>query len=794
MHRWRIYRERVVERIRRSKDNRVLLLLADAGFGKSVAVQQFLQGEQEPYAFYRVAPDTTTLLGFLRGLTTALDQFVPGAHLSFTMAYERSMQSQTPFGELATWLGEHLRDATMRIVIDDLHNAGSDDIGDFLAHAIDASPRAIKWLIATRSSKAFSPSTWLAQREMDWPIDDSELRFTSGEVAQLAQNLGMKFSPRGFDAVLRTSDGWPSAAALALLTAETLPALQIATSRLDVYDVLAQLVFDAQTDEAQRFLLETSVFSVIERDVLEASGWHFQGLADAPGWDGPYIEELSDGTFRYDSLFRDFLTRILADKSPEERRDALIRAAVAYERLDRIPEALEFHGRAKTVSAMTRLLSAHGFALIERGETDAVETAINALPEEAQHASPAILGLRGVIDSQSAQYDTAEAWFRLALHDLHDIALRLNLIYRYSLDLVRRGRTDCIELLEPAIATAEALAHELHPVLCCTLATAYVQVERLDEAQALLAQALPNLGGGLSESQRARAYHQAAFVALRCADVRNAANYATAVVEIATPAGLYDLAARAYSILYEIAHVWDAVPRKALQYVEQVASFALRCGDSQVREWALIAAYYIEAERGNGSMMLTIERSLNTADVLQMPEAASEALLPGQSLRSTWTGDFAHAYGLLARSAPEQGSADRRALRWAEIALYAAASGRLEEAREATDQARLELADAPQGKYSIQALAFALLTLSMLGDADTWVELRRGPRLRDLSLSLAALIRCVDLLNGHWAQKRDHAGIIAALDNMRRHDLGGLAAMLEALPAHPPAQIPPVPL
>ncbi|MBV8582650.1 MAG: hypothetical protein JO241_01535, partial [Candidatus Eremiobacteraeota bacterium] len=216
MNRWRISRERVVERIRRSKANRVVLLLADAGFGKSVALRQFLEQDKEPTVFYRVPPDTATLLGFLRGLTTALEPYVPGAHLSFTMAHERAMQSQTPFAELATWFGEHLRNTSMRVAIDDLHNAGADAVGDFLNAAIEASPRAMKWIVATRSSQAFSPATWLAQREMDWPIDESELRFTSGEVAQLAKSVELSLSARAFDAVLRLSDGWPSAVGIAL--------------------------------------------------------------------------------------------------------------------------------------------------------------------------------------------------------------------------------------------------------------------------------------------------------------------------------------------------------------------------------------------------------------------------------------------------------------------------------------------------------------------------------------------------------------------------------------------------
>jgi hypothetical protein len=53
-------------------------------------------------------------------------------------------------------------------------------------------------------------------------------------------------------------------------------------------------------------------------------------------------------------------------------------------------------------------------------------------------------------------------------------------------------------------------------------------------------------------------------------------------------------------------------------------------------------------------------------------------------------------------------------------------------------------------------------------------------------------VHCAELLHVHWAQKRDHTGVLAALEDLRRHDMGGVAAMLEALPAHPPARVPPL--
>ncbi|MGH7685195.1 MAG: hypothetical protein ACREMT_12690, partial [Vulcanimicrobiaceae bacterium] len=324
----------------------------------------------------------------------------------------------------------------------------------------------MRWLIATRPSKTFSPASWLAQREMDWPIDDSELRFTSGEVGEIAKSAGLALSPRAFDAVLRASDGWPSAAGLALLHAETLPALEIATARSEVYDTLAKLVFEALDEDAQRFLLETAVYPIMDHHVLQASGWHFQGLIDAPGWDGPYVEEISSGQYRYDSLFRDFLLRTLQDLGDGQYREALVRAAVSYERTERTTDALQFYAQAGATAALGRLLAQHGLALIEQGESDVVERAIASLSDDEQHASPAILGLKAILDSHAARFDTAEAWFRLALHHLDDERLRLSLIYRYSLDLVRRGRMDCVEILEPAIASALASNHDLYPLLC----------------------------------------------------------------------------------------------------------------------------------------------------------------------------------------------------------------------------------------------------------------------------------------------------------------------------------------
>jgi ATP/maltotriose-dependent transcriptional regulator MalT len=780
MSRWRIYRERVVRILQGARKNRVLLLLADAGFGKSIALQQLLSGADEPHAFFRVPPETTTLLGFLRGLTEALEPFVPGAHLSLTMAHERAMQSRTPFVELANWFGEHLRDARLRIVIDDLHNATSDVISDFLTRATAGTPSTVTWTIAARPSATFSAAPWLAQGELDWPIDEATLRFTPAELQRLAEHCNAGVTSTRLHDILEVTKGWPSATALALLQPGAPPFA--AASPADLYESLAERVFRAYDVPTQELLLRLSVYNRLDAGVLKADGvWEqFRELFSRSGI---YVDELGAEGYRYDGIFRAYLLRELG-RDDGLKRSAFIRAAEACERSERWEEALVFYRKAAAEDAMLRLLADRGFALVDTGAIESLEAAVDALPEVRRDRDPLILALRAVLDSERARFDTSEAWYRLAIHELGDENLRLQIVHRYAIDLLRRGRLDCIDLLESAIESSARIRSELHPLLCSTLATAYALCDRLDDARTLISQAIAHFRPPLPEALLARGYHQAAYVALRCREIADAERYALQAVDIAVRGGLYELAARACSVLYEIAFVWNVNSSEALAHVESVAQFGLKSGDVAIQEWALIAAYYLAAERGDSAAMSAIERSLDVADVLQMAGETTAALIPGQALRATWSGDFAHAYRLLA-TAGDTATPDRRALRWAEIALYAAAAGLREPAADALRTARGQFAGAGDGKLALQAVVYALIAASLLGLPQARRVIRSDARLERLRPPLAALVRAADALDEYWAGNDSHAVLLDSLGELYAFGFAGIAEMLESLPGIP---------
>src|SRR5690348_13862842 len=63
-----IIRARMMERFSSAAAYRIALVVAPAGFGKSVAVRHFLRRAEMEHVFYSLRSEHSTLLGFARGL------------------------------------------------------------------------------------------------------------------------------------------------------------------------------------------------------------------------------------------------------------------------------------------------------------------------------------------------------------------------------------------------------------------------------------------------------------------------------------------------------------------------------------------------------------------------------------------------------------------------------------------------------------------------------------------------------------------------------------------------------
>ncbi len=175
-------RARINERLMKAVQFPITVVVAPAGFGKTIALRDFIRSARLDVVRLDLRPEDRTLLALVRGLVETLSSLAPAASAAFPAVQQRAIASPMEAQELVNWLDEHLQKVVCTIVIDDLHHAASDpSTVTFLADLMDRTKSRIKWILATRSDAGLPIATWLGYGTMDLPVDEHDLRFTLDE-------------------------------------------------------------------------------------------------------------------------------------------------------------------------------------------------------------------------------------------------------------------------------------------------------------------------------------------------------------------------------------------------------------------------------------------------------------------------------------------------------------------------------------------------------------------------------------------------------------------------------------
>ena len=779
-----LLRARVNDRIVRAARFPVTVIVAPAGFGKSVALRDFAETTRLDAVRYDVAREDRTLLAFVHGLSAALEPVAPTALAAFPAMQQRIMGLEDPVRELGDWFAEHLKRTVCTIVIDDLHHAASDpQTVALLVDLVERTGKRIRWILATRSDAWLPIASWIGYGLMDLPVAEDDLRFTADEALATADDAQASAEPGEIEALRELTGGWPIALSIALRTRTHAADLRAAASgpREMVYRYLAEQVFAGLGLAQQRFLLRSSVFSTFDQEIAEALGGTTEFLLELRR-SVTFLNTAVSGEYRYHDLFRDFLERELRRAGSGEWFAAHVAGAELLEaRAGSEAAALAMHAKVGAVDGIVRVIERSGVGLLERGEGETLAAAIEAVPEDRRRESAALIGIRAMLDANRGRFDIAERSFAAAIERAQDPELRVALVHRYAIELVRQDR-DSLELLEP-YARDESLAPSLRVPMLGTLATAYVRAGRMTDAMVTARRAL-DLAEPLTDELRARLYQQAAYVYQFAPTHERVREYATLAVELASARGLFEVAARAYTVLYTVVNDEDDDPIATLGILDRLEECARKGASRQVRIFGLVAAYAIQVERGDDAALELLDAELGD-DMATPALTRAQALLPAYALRAAWSGDFRRAYDLLGGTAPQQSIAERRAMRSAETALYAFAAGLRDEGEEALRDAVtvLERCErvSPRLVRANVMLAVAELVRGRTSAAHRWIgeaERLLAPSMR----RLRALVQAVRTMERVQLEQSDPAALTAALERLRAEHFGGIARLLANLP------------
>ncbi len=764
------------------------LVVAPAGFGKSVAIRHFLEAGGGAVLRYDVRESHTSLNRFVRGLAGALEPSLPKVPQSLAIAHERAMQSPNAPDVLSAWVAEHLAGESRTIVIDDYHHCEGDaTIAAFLSRAIERTRANVRWIVASRTIAELPLATWLARGDAELPIDEGVLRFSHSDAQQLAQQIAPSVDASLVKRILEATSGSPGKIVFALHSAEREPSIvkRLLDAGGDLYRRLSDEIFQSLSPAEVRLLVESTFFPDLSEELFVAAGYDGAGrLLDGLRAKIPEAFRTAGDRLRYCTLFRNELAARLAAQGAEACQAANVRTANALELTGRTAEALAYYVRGREFGALAQLIEKRGLAFVEAGYGDTILEAIDALDPIAQTNSPVVLAIKAMFESRIGRFDTAESWFQLAIERAADGAVRNQITYQYGTHLLRFFRPEAIGLLE-GLAADPAADEDLRAYALAALGPAYVFERRLDDASRTAERALHLADGSQNPHLRARAHHQAAYVALYGSKGERSKELAATSLATAREHGYFDVAAGALTVLYSVASDLQDDPAESLRLLEEVADCAAKSGSLTNHLLALIAKLEIEVERGDEDAIAELDEKLRTLDVTCCSRPSYEALLPSQALRASWSGDYAGAYRLLASSVWQQWSTDRKALRWAEIAVYAAAASLHVEATAAI-RCALELLEElePLDVRVARARLLVALATIILGRPDEARELFDSIDAHPQALSprLRALRRALGALRDRYRGVRNQDAILSYFQELERQHFGGLARMIMTLP------------
>ncbi|MGB7539396.1 MAG: LuxR C-terminal-related transcriptional regulator [Anaerolineales bacterium] len=409
----------------RARPQRLILVSAPAGFGKTTLVAEWLRHTGTSAAWLELDPGDNDPARFWRHLIAAIQSADPSVGRSPESVFEA--EALPPLKMLAESLVNDLdRNARqMILVLDDYHLIESDAIHSALNTLLDHLPGGMRIVITTRADPPLALSR-LRSRDQITEARTADLRFTRGETAAFLNRIHqLDLAEEDVACLEERTEGWIAGlqlAAISLHRRSDRHAFVTAFAGDDRYivDYLLQEVLAQQPASVRSFLLRTSILDRLCAPLCEA-------VTGAPGAEDMLRHLESSNLFllpldnrrywyRYHKLFADLLRRRLDQElDPAERLELFLRAAEWFKREDLIPEAVSLLLAAPDHARAADLVERQALTVFFRSESGLLGSWLKSLPEELIRIRPLLCAVYANLLGHSAACNpsavhSAESW------------------------------------------------------------------------------------------------------------------------------------------------------------------------------------------------------------------------------------------------------------------------------------------------------------------------------------------------------------------------------------------------
>jgi ATP/maltotriose-dependent transcriptional regulator MalT/DNA-binding SARP family transcriptional activator len=501
----------------------VFSVVAGPGYGKTVLAARVFAAWEGPKAWYSLDEEDADLAVFaahLEAMVTAL----PGAS---PLAGDPTLLGSPK--ELGSLFADVVADCqpTPLLVFDDVQVLASGASLGVLGEFVDRASRAgTTFLLSGRSMPL--PLHGVASRSRLGSAGAADLAFDQAESrAYLRQSAAPGKNEGALDRLAGRAEGWPaglallaSTAASHLADADLVEAHDEGTRQL-LFDYLAAEVLDALGERERRFLLDTSILDILERETCDAvaatsdAAEILRSLARR----GLFVTRRSEDAYTVHALFREFLRDTLANTAEPAHIAELHRRA-----------ALSFAQRGDNVAYISHILDAGdldaaaaglemvAFSMLESGMLARVDGLLQRVGRERVERSATLLTVQGRLEHWRGDPDRSLAVLERAMaiareagdDDVYGHAVRV----ASSIHAARGNFAELMAVLTETLALP-GLGDANRASLSMTLGAILLETGRYDEALATFGELMPSVVARGDLAMQARVLHNTAVAHVR---------------------------------------------------------------------------------------------------------------------------------------------------------------------------------------------------------------------------------------------------------------------------------------
>lgn len=413
-------RHRLLEKLKSHLENKLVLLSASAGYGKTSLLIDLAHQTEMPVCWLTLDPLDRDPQRFMAYLIAALAERFPGVGESSQNLLNNLKSIETDAEALLVALTNELYDRIEEdylLIVDDYHLLDeSPVISSLVNRFLQLVDENCHLIISSRTLPELDDVTLMVARDQVAGINHMDLAFQPRELQALyAQNHHKHLSDEKANELINKTGGWITGMALSESAG-----MQVAN--VDTYSYLGRQVLDQQPQHIREFLLRTSLPEEFNAEFCEIVLGPFyadrQSWLELMGWildKNLFALPLEDGRWlRYHPLFREFLQSRLKKERPREIQPMLERMVQAYEAVGEWEKAYFTCKQLNDTDALA--------GLVERAGTPMLQTAlvtlegwINALPPATLRSRPGLISLRGAISAMKGNLPEANALLDMAV-------------------------------------------------------------------------------------------------------------------------------------------------------------------------------------------------------------------------------------------------------------------------------------------------------------------------------------------------------------------------------------------